>query len=493
MKMRLVWIICLLAALICSVSIFCKMDAMKFNGLRVLTTDRLVQITDGLAEMSTPEIVTKLITLDGEAIPYDIKSNTFYVSQSAEKDNYAGTFASVGKDCSIYLQSDIALKDKQAAIAKGYPFHLWFITQETYSVSDLVFTGLPMISITSNQGEMSACYEQGNVIVQNPNDHDVITMSIKASNIIVKTNYNSDTISFKLYKKGYQEERNLQLLGLGKHSSWKLYPVSNEDGSLVREMLASYIWNCVCKNETMQRNMEYAEVIVNGSYQGLYYLAPKIGKGFLNLTESDRAYKLEGQKDNESTVCEIIGDQDTDQTKIAYRLYERLWEDNNQNFSSVDIDNYINYHIWMQTVCGVRNGTEDYYLIAYQNNDTYEYHRMPDRSKYVFGIYPAEIGWQSLQAAEALMEDDAYFKIVKIPGNTLSQTITDRWTELRDGGLDTEMILQYAYQCKKELSESGYIIRQDCQEDYETAYLTLQHFIRQRMTCLDSYFNIKMK
>lgn len=488
MKRRPVWIVCLAAALVCSVIVFRRMDTMKFNGLRVLTPERLEQMTEHLDRMNAPESAAQLITLDGAAIPYDVQSNTFYVSQSAEKENYAGVFAAAGENCSVYIQEDSTLYDKRTAMAQGHRFHLWFVTRETYSVSDLIFTGLPVISISSDRGRLSAQYEQGNIIVQNPNDHDVITMSIKVSDMKVKTNYNTGTISCKLYKKGYQAERNLQLLGLGKRTSWKLYPVYAGDDALMRELLAAYVWNCVCGNEKMQRNMEYAEVIIDGQYRGLYYLAPKVGKGYLELSEADRVYKFEGQAEDQTASYETVGDPDTEQNRVACRLYESLWEEEGRNLSAVTVENMIDYHIWMQTVCGVRNGTEDYYLIAYRDGDGYEFNRMPDRSKYVFGTYPASIGWRSLQAAESVMEDEACVKMAKVQGASFSQAMADRWTKMRDSGLDTEMMLRYANQCEKKLKESGYITRQGDQEEYDAACLALLHFIRQRMEYLDGYF-----
>lgn len=493
MKKRLVWIVCLLAALICSVMIFRRMDAMKFNGLRVMSLGRLEQMTGQLYKMRAPEDAAALLTLDGERIPYDVQGNTFYVSQSVEKESYAGVFAAAEEDCIVYIQQDSVLYDKRAAVAEGYRFHLWFVTQEAYFVSDLIFTGLPMISIDSERGRLSEHYGRGNIIVHNPNDHDVITMSVKASDMEARTNYNSGTISFRLYKKGYQEERSLQLLGLGKRTSWKLYPVYAEDGALMREMLAAYVWNCVCENENMLRNMEYTEVIMDGEYRGLYYLAPKVGKGYLKMGEADRVYKLEGQAEDKTVMCETVGDEDTDQNREAFRLYESLWEEECRDLTFVNVENYIDYHIWQQTVCGVRNAAEDHYLIVCRNDDVYDYYRMPDRSKYVFGIYPAAIGWQSLQAAETVMEDEACVRLAEVQGTAFCQAMAERWMQVRDGGLDTEMMLQYAYQCGKELKESGYLMRQKDPEEYEAECLALRHFIRWRMEYLDGYFNQDMQ
>lgn len=488
MKRRLAWIGGLFITLIGSVMMFGVIESVQFNGLRVIAVEKLNRMTEGLSEEGISGNVDDLLELDGQKIPYEQAKNTFYVSQPLEDEGYAGTFHALSDDCRIYMQQDEALHDKRKAIAEGHAFKIWFVTENAYKVSNLIFTGLPVISIRTEQGGLTEEYANGNITIQNPNDSEVIAMSVKNSEAVVKKNFNSDTITFKLYKKGYKEERNLSLLGLGKRTSWKLYPVYEKDGSLAREKLSGSIWNCVCETEDFRRNMEYAEVIVDGQYKGLYYLSPKIGKGYLGLREEDRMYECRGTAADGERYYEVIGDEDTLLNREALKEYEELLEGDDRDLNIIQYGNFIDYYIYLQAVCGIQYCSEEYDILACRKDNGYEFYRIPERSKYVFGIYPDEIGWQSIAAAEAVMEDGIYDRLAEVFGDGFYSDTAERWRELRGDVLQTERMLQCVRQCESRLTDSGYIARCGEQEAYQAACEALHKFIVQRMRFLDRYF-----
>lgn len=492
MSKRSAWMGFLLMAMICSVILFRRADITQFQGLQIKSGEQLGQLTENLSDVSGIWNVEESIELDGKAIPYDQFQNTFYVSQSMKNAEYSGRFHVIGDQCSVYFQEDDALKDKQTAISEGHIFRLWFVAKEDYAVADLIFTGLPVITIRSDENGLTENYGRGVIVVQDPDDRDVVTMSIKDSAVQVKTNYHSDTISFKLCKENYQEERNLNLLGLGKRTSWKLYPVHDRDGSALREMLSAYVWNCVCEDKELHRDMEYVEVIVDGEYSGLYYLAAKVGKGYLNLGEEDRLYRVEGNSEDPAAIYMVVGDEDTDINRQAMAEYESLWDEEVWDSEQINIGNYIDYHIWLQAVCGIQSDKGDYCIVAYKNNGVYKFSRMPDRSKFVFGIFPSEIGWESLTAAEMAMEDRVYEKLTEMPGMIPEIECSKKWRKLRDSSLSTERMHQYIIQCSGILNESGYIARNRNREEYKADCLELREFVDSRMNYLDSsYYNLR--
>ncbi|MBO5472358.1 MAG: CotH kinase family protein [Lachnospiraceae bacterium] len=489
MKKRPVWIGCLIIAFACCVLLFHVVDNMEFCGLRVQTEEWLEAKTAEMHFVDKPENVDELIQLDGQRIPYDRSGNTFYVSQSTEAAEYAGTFQAMGDNCEIYIQRDEALGDKQSAIAQGHVFKLWFLTADTCTTANLVFSGLPVLSIGAEADSLTAAYAQGDMVVYNPDDTDINGMSVKQSAVTVKQNENTGTITFRLYKKAYKEERNLSLLGLGKHTSWKLYQVSEKDDTFVRTLLSVYVWNGVCGDESLQRGMGLAEVIVNDRYAGLYYLAPKAGKGFLGLQETDRIYECEDMLEDGTQVFEVVGDEDIPENYAQLDAYQSVLADlSGENISRIDLDNYINYHIYLQAVCGIRNSQEEYYVIAQNQGNGYLYRRWPEPTEYVWGLYPSRIGWQSLTAAENIMEDEAYHLIVEQDASVAAYT-TERWNELRQSVLSTEVLTQAAYAYEKRLADGGYIVREAQQETYNDSCGVLQDMIIKRMDYLDSYFN----
>lgn len=479
--------LCLILALFGFYIAEVHIDAMEFNGMQVMSEEQLERLTEGLNRVFSPQNADALIEFNGHAIPYDRSHNIFYVSQPLEDKEYAGTFSAVGDNCMVYLQQDDALKDKQSAIAEGHTFTLWIVTENDYTVSNLIFTGLPMVSICTGEGSLTDEYGRGNIIVQNPDDNDVITMSVKESAMEVKTNYNSGTISFKLYKDNYNEERDLSLLGLGKQTSWKLYPVYRKDYSASREMVAFYIWNSICGDSTLEKGMEYAEIIVDGEYRGLYYLAPKAGKGYLNLGVDDREYECEELLEDGTKLYDVVGDDDTPENRSALEEYESLWKADNHDFSQIDINNYINYNIYLQAACAIQNSMEEYLVIAYEQDGSYIFSKMPGRSKFVLGLYPSEIGWQSVAAVEDIIEDDGYV-IMAAQSEDVVQKTAQRWRELRRNALSTDNLLRTAYTCEQRLADSGYIVREEEPGAFPTWCDDLHDLIRKRMDYLDSYY-----
>lgn len=488
MKKKPVWMVCLIVSLLCSMVIIYRVDAMEFNGLQVMSGEELAELTADIGRVNRPQNADQLVWLDGHRIPYDRADNLFYVSQSTKGKEYAGTFRAAGDNCRIYLEQDDAIKDKQAAIAQGHRFKLWFVTPDAYAVSELVFTGLPMVCISPEEGILTGDYQRGSVVVLNPDDADVITMSVKESAMEVKSNLNSGTISFKLYKKQYDQERDLSLLGLGKQTSWKLYPAYDNDNSRSREMVASYVWNCVCGEDKLQKGMEYAEVIVDGEYKGLYYLAPKVGKGYLDLSQEDRVYQCEELLEDGSKRYKVVGDEDTPDNRRALERYESLWKNGNEGFTQVDIENCINYNLYLQAVCGIQNSMEEYYLIARRENGEERFLKMPGRSKFVFGMYPSRIGWQSVFASENIIEDPVYINMADRETD-LKERTTARWKELRGDVLSTDKLLGTAYLCEQRLADSGYIIREEEPGAYGSYCDVLHDLIRERMENLDRYYD----
>ena len=487
MKKKPIWMLCLIVALFGFYAAVGSIDAMEFNGMRVMSGEQLERLTEGLNRVRNPQNADTLIELDGHAIPYDRSHNTFYVSQPLEGGEYAGTFTAAGDNCTVYLQQDDALEDKQSAIAEGHIFTLWFVTENDYTVSNLIFTGLPMVRICTDEKSLADEFGRGNIIVQNPDDNDVVTMSIKESAMEAKTNYNSGTISFRLYKDNYKEERDLSLLGLGKQTSWKLYPVYRKDYSASREMVAFYIWNSICGDSTLQKGMEYAEIIVDGEYRGLYYLAPKVGKGFLDLGEDDRAYECEEFLEDGTKLYDVVGDDNTPENCRALEEYESLWRADNHDFAQIDMDNYINYNIYLQAACAIQNSMEEHFVIACKKDGEYIFRMMPGRSKFVFGLYPPDIGWQSVTATENVIEDDGYLFIASQSEEIRLRT-AERWRELRRNALSTDSLLQTAYLYEQRLADSGYIVREEEPGAFPTWCDDLHDMIRERMDYLDSYY-----
>ena len=486
MKKKQIWMLCLITALFGSLLLIDRTDAMELNGLYVMSEEELTQM---VADLPRADHLGERLRFEGKPVPYDQSENTFYVSQKIEEKAYEGTFDAVGEDCMICLQDDEVLWDKQEVVSQGHVLRIWFVTKEAYAVANLIFTGLPVIDIDSDEHALSEKYARGNIVVQNPNDHDVVTMSAKESQMEAKINDHTGTISFRLYKKDYTEERNLSLLGLGKRSAWKLYPVSEKDEAVSREMMAVYLWNCVCEEDTLRKGMEYAELIVDGEYKGLYYVAPKIGRGYLNLQEEDFLYECEALQEDGTRQYKVIGGGNLPSENSVLKAYEDIWKEEGQGFSQIDVENYMNYTIYLQAACAVQNSVEEYDVAAQQVDGNYRFLKLPERSQFVLGMYPSEIGWQSLFASENIIEDAEYDALSSRIQDLDSRT-SKRWGELRKDVLSTDTLLRTAYLYEQRLADSGYIVRRGEVNAYVMGCNALHDMIEERMEYLDHYYGV---
>ena len=96
-----------------------------------------------------------VLSFNGEALPYDASSKTFYLPVDMEDaaweiGHFTGLFYGEEEAELIFLESYQA-SDKQAVIAEGRGFPFLAVTGKGYGEYQLVFTGLPMMTFTGTE------------------------------------------------------------------------------------------------------------------------------------------------------------------------------------------------------------------------------------------------------------------------------------------------------------------------------------------------------
>ena len=96
-------------------------------------------------------------------MPYDAETNTVYIPQSLRNEEWEGglSAAAAGADLCIACSGEQAdsgsqevLPDKKKSIADNMTFRIALITEENYMEGNLVFTGLPVVMIAFEDGEI---------------------------------------------------------------------------------------------------------------------------------------------------------------------------------------------------------------------------------------------------------------------------------------------------------------------------------------------------
>ena len=180
-------------------------------------------------------------------MPYNKKTNTFYVSQNTDTVSFDGSFTVLENNCSIYIEKDSCLEDKSKAIQEGHLFKLWIVDGQIYTTVNLIFTGLPILNLQMEQ-ELSEEEATCHLMLHNPYDEEVNQYSIKTSESLMKEKIASGTLSLKLYKKDYDDGK-IKFVKHGKTFFVEIVPCYGKDRNPVGIMLSAYVWNLFVKRK----------------------------------------------------------------------------------------------------------------------------------------------------------------------------------------------------------------------------------------------------
>lgn len=255
------------------------------------------------------------IYFEGTELPYSEATNTFYLSQNFQENEWQGTFSVKEKGAYLCTQWDSYWDRKADAIRDGHSFIVCLVTEQGYYEFNLEISGMPIIVIDTERTEKKvlptveedpdeALYgdevlHYGNFKMFNPGmgseQYEILECMLEyhpkgdSTLLLDKIGY---AISL-LEENG--ENLNQSLLGMREDNSWKLNPLIT-DKNRIREKASACIWEKIdSADETLNTagaRMEYVELILDNDYMGLYCLVEPIDAKKLELDENDVLYKM---------------------------------------------------------------------------------------------------------------------------------------------------------------------------------------------------------
>lgn len=306
--------IVLLAAIVLfviSVVVCIALDDAKDTGVHVADTKKIEQIK-AKSELSD---MAFLLCYEGEELPYDAASHTFYLPLDMEESDWeegklSGYFVdsnavsnseknssnnnSKKNKAKLLFTQDYTATDKQSAIANGQPFSFLALGKNGYGEYNLVFTGLPMITFHGTEYTADDGSQLFAISVYDT-DHkgDWVTTCYTKSRLRGNTSLVYEKKSLRLYLKeimddGTFEKCNKNLLGLRDDDDWILNALY-ADNTRIRDQLCIDLWNEVGA-KTPGYGYQYGtdsvmtEVFINDGYQGIYDLMVPIDAKQLGLS-----------------------------------------------------------------------------------------------------------------------------------------------------------------------------------------------------------------
>ncbi len=402
--------------------IFTK-KAIKADGIELLPEGELMKRLESLEE--DPAILSEkkaVLTLDGYPLPYDEDDNIWYVAQNPEIGAWEGVPGLGGRDTRLYLLDDGYMKKKQDSIREGHIFRAAVVKGNAYALTNITVSGMPVISIeTRDSWQPEYSIEDidnyvfnsetrylGDITIfhANGNSGTYTTLESSAGNVYrvmqAKVSYHtrgntSDNFEKKSYalkltdKQGKKKKENL--FGLGESADWKLLAGAG-DVTKVREKTAWQLWEEIADRQKNVSEgataMEYCEVILDGDYIGMYQVLKRLDEDTMDLQDTDVLYKflqaempldedIRSSIDAGYVVCYPIrirypkqGEGDLSQQWEPMRQYlgAAYWHiDFEKLYSVIDLENTMDYYLFLEAVSGWDNACKNTYRIARRNKE----------------------------------------------------------------------------------------------------------------------------
>ena len=458
----------LIIFLFCSTIVFYILDNSMFCNIMIKSEEKLMQMYSDKIFVEHADNIGNLLLFNGQSIPYDEESNCFYVCQNIGNKRYSGAITSASKDTDIWIVKDDYMHEFKDAVEQGHSFSVWIAEEGSYTICNMIFTGFPVVALNT-EGEVESEYLSGNISVWNPYDEEIGTFSCKESHMQIKCSESMETYTAKLMDNEDVEHRKLSLLNMGKYDAWKFYSVSQKDMTYVRSMLSYLLWNRINTTEKFNRPCQYAEVVVNNEYKGLFLVAPRIDDDFLELGETGKVISVklpENEKDD-----------------MVYSAEDAF------AVETLNVDNLAEYFLFLEMTYAYENVSDDFYVIWDATCE--QSFLMPGKIEYSFGIFPNRLQYMTYQAEKRLLTPQLLDMEELFSDKDMKQLMEQRWNTLRHGELSNDELIRMIDELQIYLNESGYVARCEIANDNANAIEELKSYLTLRTGVLDRYYEVE--
>lgn len=386
-------------------------------------------------------------------------------------------------------------------------------------------SGMPVISIdTESEGQIQDTEERGVVRVFDP---DVGSSRYEIHQSYMTCRIKGGT-SRMLEKKGYAlklydylwKKANISLLGMRTDNNWKLNPLYTDD-TRIREKTAAQIWQAFSEaNQELKQDgprLEYAELVINKEYMGVYCLVEPVDEEKLNLDKNDILYKVVGwtiPADDDFAAAAA----DSIPTVAAIRInhpkvisdYEAVWypmRDYNERFylnpdldyekalPTVNTANLSDVFMFLMVTSASDNHYKNLYFAAEVTGDgSYVMRQIPWDLDYTFGNAHCGESPNLVCFSEdysCIYADSTLPRLKFANPKDIGTAFLERWNRYRESFLKTEEVLRLLKENQAYLTETGAVGRENerwKEFQVNTDISRLLQYQENRMTWLDGYF-----
>ena len=485
----------------------------------------LWEIEDTRKESASP-LVTYMEN-HGSSLGYDAKSNTFYCTlglNTGEDWPDISLTAPNASGVSICLVDDYTYDWCNEAIEEGYSYELMAYTTTEYAYFSLVFTGLPIVSLHT-QEEIGLEYVPSYTSISSSDYAPVESLSKVHYRGALSLNNDKKSYRIELHRinqKGRNKRNRQSLLGMPKDSDWLL--IANPyDFSGLRNHLAWDMWSKWNENQPFFSPLQsrMVEVFVNDEYCGLYQMMQRIDTdqeilrmgGNLETDCAFRIIKPGNAKDRPFRDYKSTADIHLELRKPPQNLSENAAFEivnpyieladikqgllNDESFlhqfaNHMDTEDVVSYYLFSQAIgLGVDNVYNNLYIWALNDGNRYRFSFAPWDMNQLYR--PEEAAFEATPMAgtdSVCAELRIPVRLLNLDGLNSREILWSLWRDKRKTILSDDAVYQWLYDAEALVNRSGAYARNAQKWTGKAAKLNISElyaYAIQHLNLLDRY------
>ena len=456
---------------------------------------------------SEEPLVTAL-ELDGAPLAYEPETNTFYCTLGLDQGDawpQLHITAPDAQDVTLCFTDDYSYDWCADAIAEGYAYEVMAYTDTQYDYLYIVFTGLPIVSMTT-QAEITDVETDGTAFISCYGEEPTVTAAQvrlrgAGSRTSEKKSYHVDFV------RGHGRGSVMTDVPLLGQTDDVLLIAGVMDDSLMRDKLSWEMYATLsAPGESYgARQVEYCEVFLNGEYQGVYLMmtpvddAQELMRTSSQAPLTDSVYRsaqlayagdkpiLANPMRAESGYEMHYGDEFGEPFAAleAYMALEQEQDDEafcEQVLACIDLHSILRYYLFVQA-CGMSDNVyNNMYVWAHQTKDGLRYRFAPWDMDLTWGRFrdgtTGEVydGLFTFEVAQRMIDLDA--------GGIVRDALVEQWQAMRAQAFTEEHVQALVEQYTHALNDSGAYARNAQRwtgeprlaDGYEIVAFASQHF-----------------
>ena len=464
-----------MAALACAIGLTVKYGSAYRPVVEPVREIEEIWAIEDEREESEEPLVTRLFCNGAEAA-YDAESNTFYCTLGLENGEEwpkikLTTAKNVGGGLTLCFVDDYAYDACADAIRDGYAYQIMAYTDEAYSYSDVVFTGLPILSLHTAEeittedtpAALNLAFGNGERLEANARAH------LRGNASLVRLDKHSYKVEFTRTEDG-KKKIPQNVPGLGQTDEIILLAMGF-DPNMVRDQLSwSMIERIWPKDEAFAPvGREYVEVFVNDAYQGAYLMMVP----FDRRAEIEKAGAGSAQRDSlyRSVIAavdkgrpidkgyELFIAPDAENPFAGLQTYLRLddGEMDDETFcreaaAHIDVPSLMRYTLLVQGMALCDNIFNNMYVWAHETAAGVVYRFIP---------WDMDLSWEKEPGAywDCWMIDALACRVIELDVSGARGELAAQWRQMSEAGFTIDTVREELALYQHELTDSGAFLR----------------------------------